>query len=69
MAILSTLKYTSLDETIRYSSKWFILTEKCVTYPQPIPRFLTAVSRTEHHITSGSLKLQGCSITLGIYKQ
>ena len=28
MAILSTLESTALDETIRFASKWFILTYK-----------------------------------------
>ena len=48
MAILSTLESTTLDETIRCTSKWFILKFKkkqnlklvilkCVTYAQPIP--------------------------------
>ena len=42
------LKSTSLDETIRYASKWFITTQKtqnlkfvnfnCIAYAQPIPR-------------------------------
>ena len=46
MAIVNTLEFTSLDETKRCSSKWFILTQKtqnlafvnlkCVTYARPI---------------------------------
>ena len=47
IAILNTLGYTILDETVRCTSKWFILAfktwnieldnPKCVTYAQPIP--------------------------------
>ena len=47
MVILSTLESTTLDETSRCASKWFILALKtqnlelvnlkCVTYAQPIP--------------------------------
>ena len=47
MAIVRTLKFPALDETVRNASKWFILTFKknqnlvvinlkCVTYAQPI---------------------------------
>ena len=47
MATLSTFESTTLDKTIRFASKWFILTQKTqnlemvnlksVTYAQPIP--------------------------------
>ena len=47
MAILSTLEHTTLDETTRCTSKWFILTLpvnlKCVTYAQPIPLSLSVI--------------------------
>ena len=53
MAILSTLESTMFDETIRCTSKWFILTWKmqnlevvnfmCVTYTQPIPLSLITI--------------------------
>ena len=51
MGTLSTLESTTLKETIRYTSKWFILTNKmqnlklvylkCVTNAQPIPLSLS----------------------------
>ena len=54
MAILSTLEHTTLDETIRCASKWFILklkntqnpelvNLKYVTYVQPIPLSVSVI--------------------------
>ena len=65
MAILSTLESTSLDETIRCASKWFILRQlqnlellnlKCVTYTQPIPLPLTILTNHWLHYGTGFCK-------------
>ena len=57
IAILSNLESISFDKTIRFLSKWFILTQKtqnlevinlkCVCYAEPIPLSLTRVAKTE----------------------
>ena len=59
---MSTLESTSLDEIIKYASKWFILAQrtqnlmfvnlKCVTYAQPIHLPLTQGTMEQVQMTS-----------------
>ena len=83
MAILSTLKSTTLDETIRCTSKWFILTSKmqnmelvnlkCVSNAQPIPLSLKCIFLSINVICECSQNIQRTEIALEVlhdsYKQ
>ena len=58
--ILTKLGSTHLNETIRYASKWFILTQnpesvnlKCITYPQPIPLPFRGISSSKQDSVIG----------------